>query len=39
MVWKPLGKDPHGRLKLRWEYNIKMDHNRINCADELDGIG
>jgi hypothetical protein len=25
LVGKPEGKRPHGRLKRRWENNIKMD--------------
>jgi hypothetical protein len=30
-VKKPLGKCSHGRLKRRWEDNIKMDHKETGC--------
>jgi hypothetical protein len=25
LVGKPEGRRPHGRIRRRWEYNIKMD--------------
>jgi hypothetical protein len=28
LVWKPEGKREHGRLKCRWENNIKM----VRCS-------
>jgi len=29
LVGKPEGKSPHGRPRLRWEYNIKMDLQKM----------
>jgi hypothetical protein len=29
LVWKPEGKRPLGRLRRRWEDNIKMDHQEV----------
>jgi hypothetical protein len=31
-VWKPQGKRPLGRLRLRWEDNIKMDLQEMVCV-------
>ena len=31
-VWKPEGKRPHGGPKLRWENNIKIDHQEVGCG-------
>jgi hypothetical protein len=30
-VGKPEGKRPLGRLRLRWEGNIKMDIQEVGC--------
>jgi hypothetical protein len=32
LVGKPEGKRPLGRLKLRWEDNIKMDLQEVGCG-------
>ena len=32
LVGKPGGKSPHGRLKRRWEDNIKMDLQEVGCG-------
>jgi hypothetical protein len=32
LVWKPEGERPHGRLKRRWENNIKMDLQEVECG-------
>ena len=37
MVGKPEGKKQLGRPTLRWEDNIKMDHQRVGC-DVMDWI-
>ena len=37
LVWKPEGKRPLGRPRLRWEDNIKMDLQDLGCGD-LDWI-
>jgi hypothetical protein len=31
-VWKPEGKRPLGRPRLRWEDNIKMDLQEVGCG-------
>jgi len=31
LVGKPEGKRPLGRLRRRWEYNIKMDLHEVGC--------
>jgi hypothetical protein len=31
-VGKPEGKSPLGRPRHRWEYNIKMDLQKMGCA-------
>ena len=31
LVGKPQGKRPLGRLRSRWEYNIKMDLREVGC--------
>jgi hypothetical protein len=36
-VGKPEGKRPLGRLRRRWEYNIKMDLQELECGG-IDGI-
>jgi hypothetical protein len=33
LVGKPVGKRPLGRPRLRWEDNIKMDHQEVGCGD------
>jgi hypothetical protein len=30
-VGKPVGKRPHGRLRRRWECNIRTDLRKIVC--------
>jgi FKBP-type peptidyl-prolyl cis-trans isomerase len=35
-VWKPEGKRPLGRLRRRWEDNIKMDRQELGCGDGPD---
>jgi len=32
-VAKPKGKRPLGRLRRRWEDNIKMDLQEVGCGD------
>jgi len=32
LVWKPEGKRPLGRPRLRWEDNIKMDVQEVGCG-------
>jgi len=32
LVGKPEGKKPHGRPRRRWEYNIKMDLQEVECG-------
>jgi hypothetical protein len=32
LVGKPDGKRPFGRLRLRWEDNIKMDPQEVGCG-------
>ena len=38
LVGKPEGKRPLGRLRLRWEANIKMDLQEVGrgCGDWMD---
>jgi len=31
-VWKPEGKRPLGRLRLRWEDSIKMNLQEVGCG-------
>jgi hypothetical protein len=31
-VWKPEEKRPMGRLRCRWEDNIKMDFQEVGCG-------
>jgi hypothetical protein len=31
-VWKPEGKRPLGRPRCRWEDNIKMDLQEVECG-------
>jgi hypothetical protein len=31
LVKRPDGKSPHGRSRLRWEDNIKMDLQELGC--------
>ena len=33
LVGKPEGKRPRGRPRLRWEDNIKMDLQEVECRD------
>jgi hypothetical protein len=33
LVGKPEGKGPLGRLRRRWENNIKMDFQEVGCED------
>jgi len=33
LVGKPEGKRPLGRLRRRWEDNIKMDLQEVGCGD------
>ena len=37
-VGKPEGKRPFGRPRLRWENNIKMDHQEVGCWGGMDWI-
>jgi len=43
--WKPLTKRSQGRLKYRWEDNVKQDicqmkvKNWITCASRIEGNG
>jgi len=32
LVWKPEGKSSLGRPRHRWEDNIKMDHQEVECS-------
>jgi hypothetical protein len=32
LVWKPEGKRPLGRPRLRWEDNIKADLQEVGCG-------
>jgi hypothetical protein len=32
LVWEPEGKRPVGRLRRRWEDNIKMDLQEVGCG-------
>jgi len=32
LVWKPEGNRPLGRLRHRWEDNIKMDIQEVGCG-------
>jgi hypothetical protein len=32
LVWKPEGKRPLGRLRCRWENNIKIDLQEVGCG-------
>jgi hypothetical protein len=32
LVGKPEGKRPRGRPRLRWEDNIKKDHQEVGCG-------
>ena len=32
LVGKPEGKRPLGRLRHRWEYNIKMELQEVGCG-------
>ena len=36
LVWKPEGKRPRGRPKLRWEDNIKTDLQEVGWKHGLD---
>jgi hypothetical protein len=38
VVGKPEGKRPLGRLRHRWEDNIRMDLQEVGCGD-MDWIG
>jgi hypothetical protein len=38
LVGKPEGKRPLGRPRCRWEDNIKMDLQEVECGD-MDWIG
>jgi hypothetical protein len=33
LVGKRIGKQPHGRLRKRWEDNMKMDLRELGCHD------
>jgi len=33
LVRKPEGKRPFGRIRLRWEDNIKMDVQEVGCGN------
>jgi hypothetical protein len=40
LVWKPEGKRPLWRPKLRWEDNIKIGLQEVGCGGHgLDGTG
>ena len=40
LVGKPEGKRPLGRLRRRWQHNIKMDLQEVGGGLwELDGVG
>ena len=32
LVWKPEGKRPLGRSRLRWKDNIKMNLHEVGCG-------
>jgi hypothetical protein len=32
LVGKPMGKRPFGRLRRRWEFNIKVDLQQVGCG-------
>jgi len=32
LVGKPMGKRPFGRLRRRWEFNIKVDLQPVGCG-------
>jgi len=32
LVWKPEGEKPLGRPRRRWEDNIKMDLQEVECG-------
>jgi hypothetical protein len=32
LVVKPEGKSPHGRLRRKWENNIKVDLKEVRCG-------
>ena len=32
LVGKPEGKRPHGRSRFRWEDNVKMDLQEVECG-------
>jgi hypothetical protein len=32
LVWKPEGRRPLGRTRRRWEYNIKIDFQEVECG-------
>ena len=36
VVWKPEGRRPFGRSRLRWEVNIKMDLREVRGMDWFD---
>ena len=36
LVWKPEGKGPLGRPRLRWEDNIKIDLQEVGWGHGLD---
>jgi len=38
LVGKPEGKRPLGRPRRRWDYNIKMDLQKMGCGS-MDWIG
>ena len=38
LVGKPEGKRPLGRLRRRWEDNIKMDLQEVGCCGGMDWI-
>jgi hypothetical protein len=33
LVWKPEGMRPLGIPRRRWEDNIKMDHQKVECGN------
>jgi hypothetical protein len=32
IVWKPVAKRPMGRIRHRWENNIKMELKEVGCG-------
>ena len=32
LLWKPEGKKPFGKPRLRWEDNIKIDLQEVECG-------